>query len=93
MSLCMKRPFNIHSNNVIRGGVPKDEGPAEGGGGGMAQEQVQAVVDEQAQGQGNEQEEEEEEYLLKGAPADFVCPITFKLMTDPVNAFDGRVSQ
>ena len=49
----------------------------------------------QAKAGGAEEEEEEgefdvESYLLEGAPDDYVCPICFKLMTDPVNAGDGH---
>lgn len=39
-----------------------------------------------------EDDDEEEDYLVKEAPEKFKCPITFKLMTDPVTAPDGRVS-
>jgi hypothetical protein len=49
--------------------------------------QAQGVEDQQ------QEEEDDEELLLKGAPADVVCPISFKLMNDPVNVFDGWVSQ
>lgn len=40
-----------------------------------------------------EDEEDEETYLEKDAPDEYICPISMKLMRDPVVAPDGRVSR
>lgn len=35
----------------------------------------------------------DEEWLLEDAPPDMVCPVSFKLMTDPVVGMDGHTYQ
>lgn len=54
---------------------------------------VEAEAAEAEVQQEEEDEEDEETYLLHDAPEDYVCPISFVLMRDPVVAPDGRTYQ
>ena len=53
------------------------------------EEQVQGSIGAEEE---DEEQNDEEEFLLDGAPEDYKCPISFKLMTDPIVAPDGHVS-
>ena len=56
-------------------------------------DQVAAALAEQDEASDGEQEEDDEddddEWLLEDAPDGMECPISLKLMTDPVTAADG----
>ena len=87
---------------MLDGIVLKDDGTAAGGGGGrpglmtfeMRQDDQQKEADDDEGKQDTEDDEEDDEgdYLYDHAPDDMKCPISLKLMTDPVVAFDGSVS-
>ena len=58
-------------------------------------EEEPALAEEHAEQEQQHQEEDDddEDFLLDGAPDEFICPISHKLMINPVIALDGRVSR